>query len=121
MVLANVITIAVLKYCIISFQCKSLCLRITDDVSKIAKIVQCELIFNFIEISETLNNFVKMYLVLEIRNVASFIKTRFYWKRDCIKMRNQAETFYPSTGCKLTIVDFIPTSAFSKQEFWVHF
>ena len=30
---------------------------------------------------------------LESKNVVSFIKTRFYWKKGCITMRNYAETF----------------------------
>ena len=54
---------------------KSLCLQITAEVSKITKSVQCDLI---IELSETPNSFVKVRLVLEIRNIVSFIKTRFY-------------------------------------------
>ena len=43
--------------------------------------------FIFIELSEIFNSFVKIRFVLEIKNVASFIKTRFYSKRGCIKVR----------------------------------
>ena len=32
----------------------------------------------------------KIYLVLEIKNVVSFIKTRFYLKRGCIKIRKRS-------------------------------
>ena len=46
----------------------------------------------------------KIRLVLEIRNVASFIKTRFYLKRVCIKMRKHAGTFHANRGCNLAIV-----------------
>ena len=42
------------------------------------KIVQCDLTFIYIELLEALNSFVEIRLVLEIRNVVSFIKTRFY-------------------------------------------
>ena len=49
------------------------------------------------------NSFVKIRLVLEIRNVASFIKARFYLKRGCIKMRKHAETFHANKGCHLAI------------------
>ena len=42
------------------------------------KIVQCDLTFIYIELLEALNSFVEIRLVLEIRNVVSFIKIRFY-------------------------------------------
>ena len=54
---------------------KSLCLQITAEASKITKTVQCDLT---IELSETPNSFVKIRLVLEVRKIVSFIKTRFY-------------------------------------------
>ena len=50
------------------------------------------------------NSFVKIRLVLEIKNVASFIKARFYLKRGCIKMRKHAETFHANKGCHLATV-----------------
>ena len=65
--------------------------------------------------------FLRMRLVREIKNVASFIKTRFYWRRCCIKMRKYAETFHVNKCYKLAIVVFIPTPPFSKQKFLVHF
>ena len=49
----------------------------------------------------------KIRLVHEIENAASFIKTGFYWKRDCIKMHKHAETFHANKGCKLEIVFFV--------------
>lgn len=47
--------------------------------------------FIFIEVSETANSFVKR-CTREKKNFASFIKTRFYWKQSCIKMRKYAKT-----------------------------
>ena len=38
-----------------------------------------------------MESYLKIKLEL-VENVASFIKTRFYSKRDCIKMRKHAET-----------------------------
>ena len=70
-------------------------MQITAEISKIRKNVQCDLTFIFIELS-----------VLEIKNVASFIKTRFYLKRGCMKMRKHAETFHANKGYKLAIVFF---------------
>ena len=68
-------------------------MQITAKASKIRKSVQCDLTFIFIELS-----------LLEIKNVASFIKTCFYLKRGCMKMRKHAETFHTNKGCKLAIV-----------------
>ena len=45
-----------------------------------------------------------MRLVLEIKNVASFITTRFYLKGGCTKIREHAETLHTNTGCKMAIV-----------------
>ena len=59
--------------------------------------------------------------MLEIRNIASFIKTCFYWKPGCIKMHKHAETLYTNRGDKLAIVIFIPTLPFSEQKFVEHF
>ena len=65
------------------------------------------LIFIFIEPSETMNSFLKIRLVLEIKNVFSFIKTRFYLKRGCIKMHKhsgaanwQSSFLYHFAACK---------------------
>ena len=69
--------------------------------------------FLFIELSKKLNSFLKIRLVLEIKNV-SLKKTRFYLKRGCIKMRKHKETFHAHKGCKLVIVLFIPISLFLK-------
>ena len=52
------------------------------EVSKITKSDQCELTFTFIEFSETANNLKKLRQVLEIKTVASFIKTHFIEKED---------------------------------------
>ena len=47
------------------------------------------------------------------------MKTLFYWKRGCIKMRKHMETFHANKGYKLAIVIFVITSLFSKQTFVV--
>ena len=79
------------------------------------------LTFIFIEPSETINSFLKICLVLEIKNVASFIKTRFYVKRGCIEMRKHAETFHANKGCKLTIFFFIPFRCFQNRNLGCNF
>ena len=75
----------------------------------------------FIELSKPRNSFVKTPLVLEIRNFVSFIKTRFYWKQGCIKMRKYGGTFYANKDCKFAIVTFIPTSLFLNINLWFTF
>ena len=114
MVLANIVAFAVLRYCTISFPWKNLCFQITAEVSKITKSVPCSLFFIFIERSETAKSFVKIRLLFEIKNVAIFIKTHFYWKRGCTKMLKHAKTFHTNKSYKLPIVAFIPNFPFSK-------
>ena len=77
MILLNVIALVVLKILENLVSIQILCLQITAEVSKIKKSAQCGLTFIFINLPETLKSFVKISLVLEIKNVASFIKTRF--------------------------------------------
>ena len=62
-----------------------------------------------------------MRLVLEIINVASFIKINLYLKRGSIKIRKHVETFHANKVYNLVIVVFIRTLLFSKQKFVVHF
>ena len=57
-----------------------------------------------------------------MKNVATFIKTRFYRKRgrfyrkrSCIKMCKHAETFHANYGGKFAIVIFIPVSPFQNR------
>ena len=102
------------RYCTISLSSKSLCFQITAEVSKITKSVSCNLVFIFIELSGAANSFLKIRLALKIKNVASIIKRRFYWKRGCIKMYKYAKTFDIKKGCKLPIFVFIPTWLFWK-------
>ena len=83
-------------------------------MSKIRKSAQCDLTFIFIKLSETLNSFTKIRLVLEMKDVASLTKTRFYSKRGCIQMRKHAETFHANKGCKLAILFLKTISPFSK-------
>ena len=89
-------------------------MQVTAEVSKIIESITCDLIFIFIELLESANSFVKMCLVLEIINVTTFIKTRFYWKQGSIEMCKHAETFHANKGYKLANVVFIQTSLFSK-------
>ena len=49
-----------------------------DGVSKITTSDQYDMTFIFTDLSETLNSFVKIRLVFEVKNVLSFIKTCFY-------------------------------------------
>ena len=56
-----------------------------------------------------------------MKNIASFIKIRFYSKRGCIKARKHAETFLTNKYDKLAIVVFISTSTFQNRKFVVHF
>ena len=100
MVLVRVIAFAVLKilHNLLSIQ-KSL---FTNNCrSKIRKSAQHDLTFIFIKLSGKRSSFVKIRLVLERKNVASFIKTSFYLKGDCTKMREHAETFHANMGCKM--------------------
>ena len=60
------------------YSCKSICLQITAEVSKITKSVQSDLPSIYIELSETTNSFVKIRLRLKIDSIASFIKIHFY-------------------------------------------
>ena len=54
----------------------------------------CDINLNiFIELSETVSTFVKIRLLFEIKSIASFIKTGFYWKWGYIKINKQMETF----------------------------
>ena len=115
MVLVNVIAFAVLKifHNLVSIQ-KSLFAN--NCWNKIRKSAPWDLTFILTELLEKLNSFVKIRLVLEIKNIASFIKTRFSLKGGCTKMRKHAETFHANKGCKMTIVFFIPVSRFSKKK-----
>ena len=46
----------------------------TAEVTKFAKSNQCDLIFNFNQLLETLDSFVRVRFALEIKNVNNFIK-----------------------------------------------
>ena len=85
MVLVNVIAFAVLKilHNLVSMQ-KSLFAN--NCWSKIRKSVQHDLTFILIKLSEKRSSFVKIRLALEIKKVASFIKTRFYLNEGCTKI-----------------------------------
>ena len=120
MVLVKVIAFAVLKilHNLISIQRS---LFANDCWSKIRKSAQHDLTFILIKLSEKLSSFVKISSVLKIKNFGSFIKTRFYLKGGCTKMREHAETFHANKGCKMAIVFFIPISRFSKKKFRLQF
>ena len=89
--------------------------------SKIRKSTQRDLTFILIELSEKLNSFLKIHLVLETKIIASFITTCFYLKGGCTKMREHAETLHANTGCKIATAFFVPISLFSKKKFTVQF
>ena len=59
-----------------------------------------------------------MLLVLEIKNITRFIKTRFHCKRGCINMRKHAETSHANKGYKLAIAVFIPICRFHNRHLW---
>ena len=86
MVLAKVIAFTFLKILHNLASMQKCLLEKTVGVGKVTKSVQCEL-------SETISSFVKIYLELEIKSVASFIKTYFYRKRDCTKCVNMRKPF----------------------------
>ena len=88
----------------ISITYESLYLQITPDVNKVMKNVQCHLTFIFIELSETSASFVKIRLVFVIKNVASFMQTLFYWKRDSTRMYKHLEAFHTNMAYKLALV-----------------
>ena len=100
----------------ISFPRKIFCLQISADVSKVTKILQCDLNFIFIKLSETANSFVKISLVLEIKNVTNFTKTSFHCRRGCIKMRKHAEAFHANKDYKLAIIVVYTNFAIFKIE-----
>ena len=78
MILAKNVAFAFLEklHNLVSMQ--NLCLQVTAEISKIRNSVRCDMDFIFIELLETPNSFVKLSLILEMRKVVSFIKTRFF-------------------------------------------
>ena len=54
---------------------KSICLQIAAEVNNLPKVAN--LTYTYFELSETLNSFVKIHLVIDIKNVTSFIKHIF--------------------------------------------
>ena len=63
----------------------------------------------------------KISLVLEIKSVASFIKTRSYLKRGYVKMRKQAETSHANKGCNLAIVSLYQFCRFQDRSLGCNF
>lgn len=63
----------------------------------------------------------RQFRICSLTNQDKILKTRFYWKRECMKIRKHMQTFHANKGFKLAIVFFILTSPFSKQNFVVHF
>ena len=94
---------------------ESLYLQITPDVNKVMKNVQRHLTFIFIELSETATSFVKIRLAFVIKNVASFIQTLFYWKRDSTRMYKHVEAFHTNMAYKLALV-VLPTATLKKKK-----
>ena len=71
--MVSVIELAVFKIFYKFFSMQNL-----SAISKIMQLVQCDLTFIFIKLSERNNSFVNKWLAFEIINVAIFMKTRFY-------------------------------------------
>ena len=70
------------------------------EVSKITESARRDLSFIFLGLSEKANSFVKIFLVLGIIIVVSFIKLRFYWNRG---FKKYAEIFHVNKGYKLAM------------------
>ena len=120
MVLVNVIAFAVLKilHNLCSIQ-KSLFAN--NCWSKIRKSAQHDLTFMFIKLSEKLRIFVKIRLVLEIKNVASLIKPRFYLKIGCTEMREHAERFMLIRAAKWRLSFLYQFRRFQKRNLGCNF
>ena len=99
----------------------SLCLQITAGVKKKAKSVPCDIAFIFIEIPETANSILKIPLIFEIKNVARCIKTLFYWKQVCMKVRKHAETYHANKSYPLPIVYLYQFLCFQNRNLWYTF
>ena len=69
-------------------------MQITAAADEILKTVQRDLMFIFDELSEFVVIFVSNSTSSAVKNVVSFTQNEFSWKRDCVTMRNYAETFY---------------------------
>ena len=54
---------------------KSIYLQIAAEVNNLPKVAN--LTYTYFELSETLNSFVKIHLVIDVKNVTSFIKHIF--------------------------------------------
>ena len=106
----------------IFFPCKNCCLQITVEKSKFTKGIQRSVTFNFIEISENPNSVLKIGLVLEVKEFDSLIKTRFYWKRDCKKVRKHVETFHAHNSYKLATFGILyQLCHFQNRNMWYTF
>ena len=68
-------------------------MQITADISRSSKCVQSGITFILNAFSGMLNVFAQIFLVLEIKNIVSFIKMCSYRKRGCVTMRNYVELF----------------------------
>ena len=53
-----------------------------------------------------MESFSRMKDILKIKTVTNFIKTRFYWKQDCIKMCKYAEPFNTNKGFYIDFLIF---------------
>ena len=76
-------------------------MQITSDISSIWENVQRYLTFIFYVLSESRIGFVLFLVFLALENVASFTKTRFYWKWSSETMRAYVETFHANIGPSL--------------------
>ena len=53
-----------------------------------------------------MESFSRMKDILKIKTVTNFIKTRFYWMQDCIKMCKYAESFNTNKGFYIDFLIF---------------
>ena len=106
------------RYCTISFPYRSL-LQIITEVSKTMKVSNVTLNFIFIELPETHNSFVKIPLVLEIRNVVNLIKPRLL--RGYMKMRKYTETFHAAQGYRFQLSFLHQLNCFQNRNLWYFF
>ena len=93
MVLINVIAFAILKILHNLVSVQKILFASKWWSKKNYKKCPCDITFIFIELSETVNSFVKIRLLFEMKSIASFIKTGVYWKWGCIKINKQMEMF----------------------------
>ena len=98
------------RYCTISFSCKSLCLKVTANVSIILESVLYDIALILNLLSEGVHVFREIWLVLEIKNVNSLIKTHFIKSKGCVTTSNYEEALQCNGTYNLMYKVFAPIS-----------